>query len=305
MSASETLVWIEDFLLKLVTKCKKIAASFDGPIGLSEVGAGRIIGDLKKDADLPFDLFMMDGIKEYIIWFNNQIKPLIRSIVFEGQVKSTLMLNPENQLDVYVDPCDGSLNFARSIYLTMEFPFSTVITLTWARPNPTFADIVGSAIIDLRQNSNNIWVSQLDHEGNKTGFLNQHQLIATDQTAVEIDDRHIFLFEFYYPKNRRLAQLILREQKGNFRNLGSSAIEMALVSSGQVACWVCCSQKLHELGAAWFLMEAAGGWVRDFSGQKLDKLPFTFNSQLPVILAATPQLGEQLLVEIQKYRNAI
>ncbi|PJE59675.1 MAG: hypothetical protein COU85_02450, partial [Candidatus Portnoybacteria bacterium CG10_big_fil_rev_8_21_14_0_10_44_7] len=100
---------IRTFLTGLSGACQAKAPCFRGGHEVQNIGQNRIIGDLHQDADLPFDRFMAQVIRDFIHLFNTIKFPLIKRIVFEGE-SDPEFIDSQGHLDAYIDPCDASLD---------------------------------------------------------------------------------------------------------------------------------------------------------------------------------------------------
>jgi len=84
------------------------------------------------------------------------------------------------------------------------------------------------------------------------------------------------------------------------RNLGSTALHMALVSSGALAGAFSKRSKIWDIAAGWLLVSEAGGRVTDIKGA--DHLPFALDidhhTDLP-FLASSPGMHQYLLETIR------
>jgi fructose-1,6-bisphosphatase/inositol monophosphatase family enzyme len=104
----------------------------------------------------------------------------------------------------------------------------------------------------------------------------------------------------YYPDNRHRLIEAFADQKGYLRSPGCSAIEMACVATGQAAAFICSSQKAHELGAAYIIVEQAGGVVVDWSGAPFAEKEYDFDSQYDVVVAASQDAADWILNLLHK-----
>lgn len=88
------------------------------------------------------------------------------------------------------------------------------------------------------------------------------------------------------------------------RNLGSTALHMALVASGAFAAAVAWECRLWDVAAGWLLINEAGGVCTDWNGRPL--APFAgaayAGCEVPFV-AAAPQSHDQFLSRIQKARG--
>ena len=84
------------------------------------------------------------------------------------------------------------------------------------------------------------------------------------------------------------------------RNLGSTALHLAMVASGVLAGAFAKRSKIWDIAAGWLLVSEAGGRITDIRGQ--DQLPFALdadpNRDLP-FLAAPPEMHKYLLETVR------
>jgi fructose-1,6-bisphosphatase/inositol monophosphatase family enzyme len=275
-----------------VGQCLKIAASIISNLkdGGATVKAGGAFGDAQNDTEILADQAIGKAIMYYLKHFFKDQPELVGRISIEG-------FEDQNFGDGYwwaVDPLDGSLNY-KTRGNTIGLPYSTCITVLKKASGATFSDIIAAGVIDLRRRDKWI-VSKKPDQSFKTSINN---IPAATLEANVLDlGRMIVIGEFYYPENRQKLAQIFSGQKGWLRNPGSAAYEMALVSSGQAAAYICDRQKQHELGAGYALVKGAGGVAVDFAGNDLGYTSYTFKNQTPVILAANRLIAKQILSKI-------
>jgi fructose-1,6-bisphosphatase/inositol monophosphatase family enzyme len=259
-----------------------------------EIAQETVFGDTVHDMELPLDKQLVEMFLE-----NAKKEALIRQVQCEGS--DEIFMHDTGIYDLYVDPCDGSLNVLKRGLLN-GLPFTMILTAMRAG-GILLKDVVAGIAIDLRLPFDAM-TSFRHADGGMVAAVN-NILVKVDQTATTIDGQHIYIFEQYYEENRRLTHHIVQgcneHSKGWFRNPGSAGYEMHLVGAGMAASYVCASQKMHELGAAYLFTKAAGGVAIDFNGTDLGETVFDFNAQVPVILAATPSLAEHILKKVREF----
>ena len=88
------------------------------------------------------------------------------------------------------------------------------------------------------------------------------------------------------------------------RNLGSTALHMALVASGAFAAAVAWECRLWDVAAGWLLIDEAGGVCTDWGGGSL--VPFAeeayAGNEVPFV-AAGPESHERFLARIARVRD--
>lgn len=247
---------------------------------------GYGFGELHHDTEIRMDEILAETI---LRCFESDER--FRMLTIEG--RSTIVReNAIGDLWATIDPLDGSLNFHKR-HGSIGLPMSACVTIFDKYENAYFKDIIGAMVVDLR--SGDLWTATLEASERFVTRLNGKQCF-TDQQTQNVDlTQMIGIAEFYYPQNRERVVKAFADEKGWLRNPGSAAYEMALVSSGSVAFYLCETQKQHELGAAYALVKGAGGIVSDLDGNSLDHVPYTFNTQTPVLLAANEHLQQDLL----------
>lgn len=260
--------------------------------GETIVKAAGAFGDIGNDTEILADrnigMALMNYLKSYLIAHPG----LVGRISIEG-------FEDQNLGEGYwwaIDPLDGSLNY-KTKGNTIGLPYSTCVTVLKKTSGATFSDIIAAGVIDLR--SGDKWITSKKPDQPFKTFINDIPA-STMETSILDLGRMVIIGEFYYPENRQKLVKIFSGEKGWLRNPGSAAYEMALVSSGQAAAYICDRQKNHELGAAYAMVLGAGGVVIDFSGEKLDFRPYKFNKQTPVILAANKRIAEEIMRRIRE-----
>lgn len=240
---------------------------------------GGVFGDLKNDTVIRAD----EEANEVIL--NILKKSGVSFKVFSEECELTIGDNPTKL--VAIDPLDGSLNFRRN----KRLPYAAVIAI-FSSLKPKFIDAEIGGVIDLRNGT--LWIA----EKGKGCYVNGAECQTSGKK--EVDGESIIIGEFYYPENREIVTKAFRDFKGYLRNPGASAYEMTFVADGAVDLYISNQQKNHELGTAYLLIKEAGGTVIDFDGNDIGKRDYEFNSQTPVIAAATLELAEDTLRRIQK-----
>jgi 3'-phosphoadenosine 5'-phosphosulfate (PAPS) 3'-phosphatase len=247
-------------------------------------------GSLKSDTELYADFVL----SRYFVKFF-QKEHSVRNIMVEG-LKDQVCANSSGRFDIYIDPLDGSLNYKTAQDLkksvgnsTVALPYTSVITVVeWPKTTAYFCNIMGAGIIDFRTGD-----IVFARKGGQT-TLNGIPVHCLNETEVD-SGKQILIAENYYPQNRNMMNRAFRDQEGWFRNPGSAAYEMMLVACGISTSFICCSQKMHELGAGYLLVTNAGGCALTFNGDNLQHRRYEFNTRTPVILACTEKYGQNLV----------
>lgn len=296
------------------TQLKSSQARLTGP-------AGAIFGDLFRDQDLPAD-------KEMGEWFARTVRARawemqqIRRIVIEGR-EEAVDVSQHGVATLYVDPLDNSQGF--HAYMNMEpsdrvlspHAFAAVITLIreWTDDGdpittPRFRDVVAAGMIPLSPAVPQP-VPMLPFPQECT----RHAAAAWSWPSPFIPkpDRTFGLnaaviFEGYYPETRAVVEAGFRDVSGPLRSVGCAALEMVYPAIGSAAGYLCTSQKLHELGAAWQIALSRGAVVFTWSVEEglavkrrpLDDEPYVFNSKMPVCIARDMPTADALWKRIQR-----
>ena len=272
---------------KALTKAHKFLPGMtEGEIIVKQ---GEAFGSLDSDTDIKADSLIGEVITQVLAK-----EGACGRITVEGRHDDVVIHSHGDEKWYCVDPLDGSLNY-RLRGDTLGLPFSSCITVLDCSFDAAFSNVIAAGVIDLR--SGDLWLSSKDKRGKYWTTLNGEPSFTMQAKTLDIGSM-IVIGEMYYPENRELLAKIFAGQKGWLRNPGSAAYEMALVSSGQIAAYICDRQKQHELGAAYALVKGAGGVAVDFEGRDIERLPYDFVSQNQIILAANSSIAEQILEKI-------
>ncbi|MBI4457672.1 hypothetical protein HY633_01780 [Candidatus Uhrbacteria bacterium] len=271
------------------------------------VRQGGAFGDAKTDTEIRADKVLGAFIRDKLLELR-----LPGRIVVEGDPQTHETAGQPPRSDFYVDPLDGSLNYMTR-GSTAGLPHSGCITVQHPVPGrkAMFDHTVAAGIVDYR--TGELWLSEYSAMSPWSGgadssfFTEFFPMFPACVMAARTDQREkldlgsmIVIGEMYYPENRERLARMFAGKKGWLRNPGSAAYEMALVSTGQAAAFICDRQKHHELGAGYALVKGAGGVVVDFEGRPYDNCDYDFKSQSPVILAANQAIADQILELLRK-----
>ncbi len=259
----------------------------DGDIVHQGTGFGDLANDTEIRADRELGKFFMSELKQL---------RLIGQIQVEG-MGDVVVTNPSAPCRATVDPLDGSLN-RRMRCGSLGLPHTACLTVLDAQDHATFQDVLIGCVVDLRAGVDDTWYVER-HEGRYWTTLRGRPAKTHPDTKLDLG-KHIVIGEMYYPTNRERLDRAFSGEKGNLRNPGSAAYEMALVASGTAIAFICDRQKQHELGAAYALVKGAGGVAVDWQGKDLAERPYAFNLQTPVILAANQAIADQILERLRR-----
>jgi len=258
--------------------------------GTAVVKQGANFGDLQNDTELRADRKLGEHLRT-----SCQRMPGVARISIEGLDDWT---NGSDGLWVCIDPIDGSLNY-KSRGRSLGGPFTTVVTVVAKSKDATFDDIIAAGVIDLRPESQDLWLASKDERGRPQTLFKSQPATTLSVDALDPGSQ-IVMVETYYPENREKINQLFAGQKGNFSRFGSAAYEMACVANGVASAFLCDRQKQHELGAAYLLTIGAGGMALDWDGNLLNELPYEFNRQTSVILAANLLVAKDILLRMER-----
>ncbi len=280
---------------------------------------GRTFGDPIHDLDLPAD-------KAMGYWFERAFQepfwePYIRSIVVEGG--ETVALHENAPYVVYVDPLDNSQGY----HATMGMPealrscsphaYAAVVTiisqeqppsLRSAIP-PTFAKIRAAGVVPLHPGAAAtppfVCVRGAEVPSPLGAIIESSVFVRRADRKTGLNAT--IVFEGYYPENRAMFEAGFRDVMGALRSLGCAALEMIYPSIGATAGFVCSSQKMHELGAAWLFAQQAGIQVftwdvvggRAMNRRELDQEGYNFHAKKPVVFAESEALADDIWDRLQ------
>jgi hypothetical protein len=280
---------------------------------------GATFGDLFFDQELPADQAMGE-------WFVRTVRARrgemgqIRRIVIEGR-REPVIVSPDGVATLYVDPLDNSQGY--HAYMGMDpherplspHVFAAAITLVqeWSESGesiaPRFRDVVAAGMISLSPTVKDpqplLPLPQEQPLCATSAWSRPSPFTSKPDGAVGLNATVIF--EGYYPETRAVVEAGFRDVSGALRSMGCAALEMVYPAIGSAAGYVCTSQKLHELGAAWQVALSRGAVVFTWSVEEglavkrrpLDDEPYVFNSKMPVCIARDMPTAAALWDRIQ------
>lgn len=196
------------------------------------------------------------------------------------------------------DDIDGTDNFVRG---NDVLPYCTVAAL-YDQANPSYKDVLAAAIVE--HPTRTVWEAMRGRgvrmgEYDRLAPKEKYVGARTVRTSGKKDlDRATAVGIELYNSPAAAAQLAAIFDQSWVRNFCSSALHLAGLSSGMFDAWINPTHQAHELGAGYLLVKEAGGFISDFSGRALDGRRYIFTEKLPIIAAATPELGNILLRRI-------
>jgi myo-inositol-1(or 4)-monophosphatase len=188
---------------------------------------------------------------------------------------------------VVIDPVDGSRNAVSGIPL-----YSASFAVA---AGETVGDVALSYVINL-VNGDEFWAKK-----GSGAFLNG-QALRTQPDA----ELYLVLYEAQSPARdtERLMPLFSKSRKT--RCLGSTALDMAFVSSGAASIFVSPSpSRSFDFAGGWLLVKEAGGVVTDAQGEKILDVPLGLEKSCTLLAAANPVLHEKALSLLAKGRKDV
>jgi myo-inositol-1(or 4)-monophosphatase len=223
-------------------------------------------GDIVTDVDTEVEALVLDRVRRIFPGHN---------IVSEES--GAITGDPSSSYTWYIDPLDGTGNYARGI------PFCAT-TIALARDNIVIA---GATYDPLRDEMFSASLAEGAH-------LNGQQLqIAPDN---EMEDIMISLsWSRRRPGSEKFAEYVkrLHPHTSYLRRFGSAALAIAYVAAGRIEAYVQGQITPWDIATGILLVQEAGGRVTDFKGKPVD-LSKTHSD----VLAANTALHERLLREM-------
>jgi myo-inositol-1(or 4)-monophosphatase len=187
-----------------------------------------------------------------------------------------------------IDPIDGTHNFAHGM------PIFTVSIAAMFQGEP----IVG---VIFEPATESMFTAVKDGEAQ----LNGRHILAGDEgispfTSVGLDSH------FDDPLPPWVCEII---KQSRFRNLGTTALQLAYVAKGGLVATVACTPKLWDIAAGAAIVEAAGAVVTNWQGEKVFPVNLDhYEGQASQVLAGNkkvhPKLVELIKVEWPHYRGS-
>lgn len=244
---------------------------------LSGEGTSEI--DHDKDIVTKGDMAVSERLVKY---FREQGLPAV--LLSEESGKIELAKNPS--LTIVFDDIDGTDNYSRGRGL---LPYCTAITI-FDTHKPLFENAVAAGIIE--HNSGNLWLAQKG----KGCYLNDNKVSTSGKK--KLDKRTLVIIDHYGCADR-ISKLLDIYPEAWVKDFGTAAFHLAGVSSGLFDAYVHLNQKQHELGAGFLMIKEGGGFLSNINREPLDCMPYDFNAKLPIVAAASQELGETILSRIR------
>ncbi len=211
-------------------------------------------------------------------------------IISEELSKNGEVVSLGNEYLIAIDPYDGTMNFKRRTRL----PYGALVTI-FASEQPTYGEVLAASVISLTDND--LWYAEKGRGCFYRGSLShglEMRCSVSQQTSL---NRESFLFIDFFNASSGLLRAKLPDCYA--RNIGSAAIELALMATGNADARISTCQKAHELGAGNFLIEEAGGFGVTLDGRSIRTLPYDFNEVVPCIHAGTEKMAYEILEKIK------
>ncbi len=207
-------------------------------------------------------------------------------IVSEELSKEGKSIALGNKYLITVDPYDGTMNFKRKTRL----PYGALVAI-FSSLEPKYEDALAAAIASLTDDD--LWYAEKGkgcfYKGRESQGL-EVRCSASRQTAI---GRESFLFVDFFHQQSGLLRAKFPD--AYVRNIGSAAIELALIAGGNADARFSTCQKAHELGAGNLLIEEAGGIGLTLEGKRIRSLSYDFNAVVPCIHAGTEEMADEIL----------
>ena len=245
-----------------------------GADGAAEIQADHVVdistrGDMAVSRSL-IDHFAATGLPARIL--SEEADPVV------------LAASPEYTLAF--DDIDGTDNYHRG---SGVLPHCTLVCL-FDSPEPRYRDALVAGVIE--HVSGRVWHAVRD----RGCYLDGHPTQSSGRTPL---DRRTAVIIDHYSSASDMARFGPIYPQSWVKDYGSSALHLAGVSSGMFDAYLGSAQKGHELGAGYLLIREAGGVVTDWSGRALGDLVYDFDGRLPIVAAATAELGAALLQALE------
>jgi len=183
---------------------------------------------------------------------------------------------------VLIDPIDGSRNAVAGI------PFySASIALA---EGDSLGSLTLAYIINLA-NGDEFWA-----EKGKGVFLNGRK-IKTQQD----DIFYLIAYEAQNPYKDISRIITLLSESRKTRCLGSTALDLAYLSSGAVSVFVSPSpSRCFDFAGGWLIVEEAGGIITDISGRNVDSLEVSLKKSTTLLVSGNKSLHDKALRLLSK-----
>ncbi len=194
---------------------------------------------------------------------------------------------------IICDEIDGSENLMSGKGMQ---PFCTILCVFDAI-NPKFDDALVSVI---RIHTTGHIFYAVRNRGcyikNPTGKIKK----ITTSKQIEFKRRIKLRFDTFRASKMDTKQIKNLITKTWIKDFGSTGYHLATVAAGMADAFVNYGAKGEELGAGYLLVKEAEGSMIDFNGSNIGKQKFSLKKSYQIITAATPELANTILHEMNK-----
>lgn len=181
------------------------------------------------------------------------LKKNLASFLLISEEIGNLVVGPQPELFVVLDPIDGTLNATHGI------PFYSVSIGIGTNRTPLFKYIEFGFVENLE--TNDTYFAFKD----KGAFLNNKKISTSQQSSLKEAMCSIYINDKSLGKVAKLCRTIKR-----IRSLGSVALELCYVADGSLDCVIDLRDvlKVTDIAAAKLILEEAGGIIGNSNGSK-------------------------------------
>jgi len=261
--------------LRAILETATVAARLAGQKAVEEMNYIKISvknnTELVTQADGKCQKIIIDLVKENF--------PDHGFIAEEGENGKMFKLAPRSSDPIWwiIDPIDGTNNFAHKLPLY-------VVSIAVMYQNEPIVAVVFAPSTD----------SMFTAVKGNPAQLNNRDIQTSDESIDKFAsigmDSH---FENEIPQ--WVQNLIL---KTRFRNLGTTALHLALVGSGALAASLAAEPKLWDIAAGALIAESAGAIITDFKGQKIFPIDIDAYDSGKIEILATNKKVHQKLIDL-------
>lgn len=229
------------------------------------------------DISTRLDEVIGDMVREYFLGKKVSIK-----LFTEESGLTNLGKNPK--VVGFLDEIDGT---AMAFHNIPEY--ATTIAIIDNTKNFSTSRVIAAATV--RHSDGTVYSA-----GKNLGSFVNGVKVRTAQRTILDDPKSMLLLDLYQVDTETLKRYFpFFEQRKLFRVwIGSAALSLAYVASGQVDAYVNNAQKLNDLGAGILLVREAGGIVTDFEGREL-KVEVALKGTTPLVAASNEYIHEQII----------
>ena len=224
---------------------------------------------LVTEADIRCQKIIIDRIKESY--------PDHGFIAEEGDNGEMFKQSPRGSEQIWwlIDPIDGTNNFAHKMLL-----FTVSIGVIY--------EGVPIAGVIFEPATDSMFTVVKDGEAQ----LNGRRIEVSEEDINDFSS--IGLDSHFGSPTPQWVQKIM--EKTRFRNLGTTALQLAYVASGGLVATISCTPKLWDITAGAILIETAGGIITDWQGNKVFPIDLdNYQGHTIAVLAANKKTHDEIL----------